>query len=280
MDTLLPELPQRPPIAQAPLSVVLMASGATSDAVEGVNAWKVYLTTLNRPAEILLLPLAKLEGNEALAHIRRIDADPARGHGPALQAAIHAAQYPLIALATADRQFEPADLQRLFGVIDHVDLVVGCRRVARSPFWLRALGWIGAWIGRIVIGLYPHASDCTVGATPWRRRWVARWAFGVRLHDPESPYRLARREALVRIVLQSRGPFALVEQLAKANHLEMILGEEAVAWSPPESRAAPKAFAEDARDLFRRPDFGEPALHTAEAEKREAGPTVPPPASS
>ena len=56
---------------------------------------------------------------------------------------------------------------------------------------------------------------------------------------------------MTRIVLQSRGPFALVELLAKANHLELIMTEEPVAWTPPLTGwPASAGFAEEARALF------------------------------
>jgi hypothetical protein len=182
-------------------------------------------------------------------------------------------------LATADRQVEPQELQRLLGVIDHVDLAIGCRTTPRS-FWLRAPGLVLTMLARIVLGIPPPPGNCTPGATSWRRRWAARWGFGVRLVDPESPFRLGRREGLVRIVLQSRGPFALIEQLAKANHLEFMMTEEPVAWTPPPTPSPePVSFAQEARALFRRPDFGSPDLHVPAAEARvdkpEAVPTKP-----
>src|SRR5260370_9904923 len=105
--------------------------------------------------------------------MRRIESDPVLGIGPALQAAIHAAQHPLVAIAPADRQFEPRELQALRGVIDHVDLAIGCRNVPR-PFWLRAMGWMFAILVRIVLGIPPYPTTCTPAATPWRRRWAAR----------------------------------------------------------------------------------------------------------
>ena len=118
-------------------------------------------------------------------------------------------------------------------------------------------------------------------------RWVARWAFGIRLRDPESAFRLVRRDAVIRIMLQSRGPFALVEQLAKANHLELIMTEEPVAWSPRTASPAESVpFAREARALFRRPDFGPPELHIPPpaplppTEKPDAVPTTPPSPSS
>ncbi len=277
----------RPKIADAPLSVILLAAGPASAVADSVSSWRAYLATLDHPCELILLHFgaAEPDANAVLADVRTITHDPSAGYGAALQAAIESAQHPLVALCPADRQFDATELGHLFGVIDHVDLAIGCRRVPPRPLGLRLLGRALAWTGRILVGLSSEPSPCPVGATPWRRRWLARWAFGVRLHDPESPFRLARREAIARIVLQSRGRFALVEQLAKANHLELILAEEPVAWSPP-ATAAPDdpSFAEDARAVFRRPDFGPPGRHVCAtarpAEKLPEAPTKPPSVSS
>jgi hypothetical protein len=282
-DARTPEPLARPPIASAPISVVLLAQGSTSEAAESVSAWQAYLPTLDRPFEIAVVQAssadADADANPVLAEVRSVDLDAVLGLGPALLTAICAAQYPLVLLAPADQQFQPHELQRLLGVIDHVDIALGCRTVHR-PFWLRAPGWVFAMLVRIVLGIPPQPGNCTPGATPWRRRWAARWGFGVRLLDPESPFRLGRRAALVRIVLQSRGPFALVEQLAKANHLECMMTEEPVAWTPPPTPAPePVSYAQEARGLFRRPDFGPPELHvpadTPCAAEPEAIPTKP-----
>jgi hypothetical protein len=95
-----------------------------------------------------------------------------------------------------------------------------------------------------------------------------------------------RRDAAVRIALQSRGWFALIEQLAKANHLEFILAEEPVTWSPPAAAPVdPAPFGEDAGALFRHPDFGPPELHVprpvaALPENPALPPTTAPPGSS
>jgi len=287
MDDLEPDESPRPPIAQAPISLILLATGATSDAAESIIEWRTYLATLDRPFELLLVPIIALDPNPMLAELRQITYDPARGIGPALQAAVEAAQHPLIAIATADRQYQPADLNVLLAVIDKVDLVIGCRIARRPGMARRALGALGRAIGWLLIGLPLQASPCIAGATPWRRRWVARWAFGVRLVDPESAFRLIRRGAALRIVLQSRGWFALVEQLAKANHLELIMAEEPIAWSPLAALPGdPSPFAQDARGLFRHPDFGPPELHVARpptalpAENPAAAPTTPSSGSS
>jgi hypothetical protein len=280
-DAHTPEPPARPPIASAPISVVLLAFGSNSDVAESVSAWQAYLPTLDRPFEIALVQyrLGDDDANAVLTEVRRFDIDPILGFGPALVTACRAAQHPLVLLAPADRQLQPQELQRLLGVIDHVDLAVGCRTV-RRPLWLRAPRWVLAMLMRIVLGIPAPPGNCTPGATSWRRRWAARWAFGVRLLDPESPFRLGRREGLVRIVLQSRGTFALIEQLAKANHLEFMMTEEPVAWTPPPTSVPETlSFAQEARALFRRPDFGAAILHLPVpepcAENPEAVPTKP-----
>jgi hypothetical protein len=228
-----------------------------------------------------------VEASPAGAPVRRVDYDASRGYGGAIDAALKTAQHPLAVLAAADRQIAPSELKTLLGVIDPVDMAIGCRIVEPSPAWMRAIARVLAWIGWILLGLPVEPSHCTAGGTPWRRRWVARWAFGVRLKDPESPFRLLRREAACRIVLQSRGPFALVEQLAKANHLELIMTEEPVAWRPPSVAPVETVpFAQEARAVFRRPSFGPPELHVpppapvAPPEKPDAEPTTPPSPSS
>jgi hypothetical protein len=287
MDEPLPDEPSpRPPIAQVPVSAILLVVGPTSDAADSVAAWQSYLATLDRPFELLLVPIVELEPNPVLAEMRRIPYDAERGIGPALQAAIEAAQHPLVALATADRQYRPDDLKALLAVIDKVDIAIGCRSQGRPAWWWRALAAAGRAIGWLLIGLPLHAQPCIPGATRWRRRQVARWAFGLRLIDPESAFRLMRRDAVRRVVLQSRGWFALVEQLAKANHLEFILSEEPIAWSPPAAASPdPAPFGQEARALFRHPDFGPPALHVPPppalpAENPTQPPTTPPSGSS
>lgn len=272
--------PDRAPIAQAPLSVILLANGPTSAVAEAVSAWQAFLATLDRPFETIVLRAgghgSSDDANAVLGAVRGIGYEPASGFGPALSAAIRAAQHPLVALATADGQFDPADLQRLLKDIDNVDLAVGCRTVAPPPAWRAALGRVGAFVGRVALGLPLERTPCVAGATPWRRRWAAHWALGVHLRDPESPFRLSRRDALVRIVLQSHGPFALVEQLAKANHLEFIMTEEPIAWTPPVGATMePAEFARDLRAVFREPDFGTPELHTAAGANPGAVPTNP-----
>jgi hypothetical protein len=76
-----------------------------------------------------------------------------------------------------------------------------------------------ALASRVVIGVPLMPRVCWLGSEGRGRRWVARWVFGVRVLDPECPFRLARREIFQHLPIQSSGPFVQVEMLAKANHL-------------------------------------------------------------
>src|SRR5882724_6130236 len=98
-DAAMPEGPALPPIAEAPLSVILLALGTDSETAESVSAWQAYLPTLERPSEIVLVQSvsANADGNPIFGEIRRIEIDPVLGLGPALQAAVRAATHPLVA---------------------------------------------------------------------------------------------------------------------------------------------------------------------------------------
>jgi hypothetical protein len=66
-------------------------------------------------------------------------------------------------------------------------------------------------LGRIIIGVSLEPTICWLGSVGWGRRWLARWVFGVRLRDPECPFRLARRTIFQRMPLQSRGSFVQIK---------------------------------------------------------------------
>ena len=90
---------------------------------------------------------------------------------------------------------------------------------------------------------------------------LARVLFGVRHHDPACPFRLLRRDILARIPLQSKGPFAHVELLAKANFLGHLMGEEIpIDVRPPAYRGDAGSYLADGRRVFNNPDFGPAVL--------------------
>lgn len=253
----------RAPIATAPVSVILFAHSFAADAAEAMAAWQRYLESLNRPYEIFQIQETRSDVAPADApaesppQIRTFTYDRAAGFREAVHQAIASAQHPLLTFCTCDRQYQPADLERLLKVIDHVDLVAGYRIAGPAPPWRLLLDTIQLVVCRVVLGIPLEVRRTWLGNAGWRRRWVARWLFGVRVLDPECPFRLARREVFARWPIQSGGPFVHVEMLAKANHLTCLMAEEGVSWTPPPvSLEGAITFGQDAWAIFRAPDFG------------------------
>ncbi len=250
--------PARPPIATAALSVILLSERAPGEeSAAALAAWRQHLESLRRPFELILVQ--PQVGDAAAPEPGILVYDSVEGLGAAMRQAVAATQHPLVVFCTADRQYQPADLARLLGAIDHADVVVGFRTGRAIPASRRALDQTLSVLARILLGTGLEPRRTWLGRQGWGRRWAARWIFGLRVADPECPYRLLRREVLARIPLQSRGRFVHVETLAKANHLGCLLAEEPVSWSPA-AEAVPEmySFRQEAYALFRRPDFGPP----------------------
>ncbi len=256
----MPEICERLPIASSPISVILFAHALATETQEALDTWRRYLDTLKRHAEIIVVQETRpevaspVESEPRVA--RTIAFDRTNGFRDAVNSAIRSAQYPLIAFSTCDKQYVPADLDRMLKVIDQVDMVIGYRTGGQAPPWRVLLDTLIGLFSRLVLGLPVEPRKCWL-SRGWGRRWVARWAFGIRASDPECPFRLARRTIFAHMPIQSGGPFLEVEVLAKANHLTCYLAEESVTWTPPATPGSDTvAFSEDAWLVFRNPDFG------------------------
>jgi hypothetical protein len=254
-----------PAIAQSPITVILLAQALCTETQDALHGWRNYLDTLNRPHEIILLqetrsevpPAATEPVPSAVQPSRTIPYDRLLGHRETLNEAICTAQHPLIVFCPCDKQYQPDDLERMLKMIDQVHLVVGYRVGKPIPFWRVLFDTLLIPLSRVFIGVPIAPTACWLGSQGWGRRFIARWVFGVRLNDPECPFRLARKEMFARIPIQSKGSFAQIEMLAKANHLTCLIAEEAVTWLPaalPASEAIP--FSNDAWHVFRDPEFG------------------------
>ena len=102
---------------------------------------------------------------------------------------------------------------------------------------------------------------------PLRRfayRTLLRLLFGLRLIDVDCPFKLFRRSVFARIPIQSNGPFAHAEILAKANFLGCIMTEVPVRYEPGNRGAGthpfPATWRREAFRVFFHPDFGPPFL--------------------
>jgi len=237
----MPDPVERPPIATAPLSVVLVACNAAADLEAVVVAWVAQLDALARPWEIILVDDGSTDDTPMRADIlaarygrlRVVHHATRLGFGAALRSGIAAAQYPLLAYTTCDGQYQPAELKRFLELIDKVDLVAGCRVWLPVPRPVRWLGRLWRIFVRVIFGISLEPLPCWLGDRGQGKRWLARWIFGVRVHDVDCAFRLARRSIFARLPIQSNGPFAQVEILAKANFLGCWMAEVPVRYQPP-----------------------------------------------
>jgi hypothetical protein len=275
------ELNPRPAIAGSPISVILLAQALSTDIPESVRLWRHYLDTLPRPYEIVLLQETRPEVTpvtiephpDSLKATRVICYERALGLRDALSEAIRTARHPLLAFGAANLQYQPADLERMLKMIDEVDLVLGYRVGKLVPFWRVFCDMVLMVLSRVLIGLSLLPTECWLGPEGRGRRWLARWIFGLRVNDPECPFRLGRRDVLARIPIQSSGRFVYIEMLAKANHLACLIAEEPVSWLPPaDSTEQVVDFPGDVRRVFWDPKFCDQPVATPLTEVPEVTP--------
>ncbi len=286
----MPAPPTLPPVADAPVSVVLLARDDAAH-LEAVTAgWVTFLNGLGREFELILVEDGSRDGSAervaALAarhpHLRVLRHDLPRGEGAALSAGLAAARHPLVCYARCEPRYHPGDLRKLLKEIDKVHLVPGYRAGRPVPRGWRLLASLCSALGRVV---FSHPLTPLPGWLGWRRhlgRALVRAFFGVRSRDVGCPYRLLRREILARIPLQSRGSFAHAELLAKANFLGHLIAEE-VPLGDRQHPVEPEGLRHerrrdvfaDARRVFARPDFG-PARPAAPAAAPAAAPEAAP----
>ncbi len=251
----MPEPPQRPAIAQAPLSVVLPAYNQEAALENVVNGWRAHLDSLGRDYELLVVDdgssdrTGELADSLAVQHPRlRVLRHPgSRGFGAALRTGLAAAQYPLLFYADCTNAYQPADLGLLLETIDQVDLVSGYRVCQNRRYQF-------SW-------------------KEYAYRWLVRLFFGVRLIDVDCSFKLFRRAIFARIPIQSDGDFVHAEILAKANFLGCYMTEAPVRYQPAEaaklSHPAASERSAEAFRIFFHPDFG-PAVLPVETAAPEA----------
>lgn len=280
----MPELPELPPIAGEPISVVLVAANEEAHLEQVATGWIKFLDGLERDYALLLIVdgstdrTAELAENLAKQHPRLqvLRHEIRRGFGAALRTGLAAAQYPLLFYAACNPRYQPVDLKRLLDAIDPVDLVSGCRQGLATPGWLRVLGVLYRWLLWLLFGVYEEPLTVWPGWRGYGIHRLVRLFFGVRIVDVGSEFKLFRRAVFTRIPLQSDGTFVHVEILAKANFLGRLMAEEPISYRPsPNDTTVAKPLIDrqvlaEARRVFRDPDFGPAKLPAAEGDPTEA----------
>src|SRR5262245_25888987 len=268
----MPELPQLPPIADQPLSVVLLARNCADHVVAALITWLGFLDGIRPGAyELILVDDGSDDGTadkaqaqaDAFPALRVIRHEKPQGEGAALRAGLEAATRPLVFYTLCQPEYRPDDLGKLLartikleegGVvkeIDHVHLMTGFRAGIPVPLWMRILSWFWWLFCYAVFSYSPRRAPGRLGVRRTLGWLLARTLFGVCYRDSACPFRLWRRDILARIPIQSKGPFAHVELVAKANFLACMMAEELpLDVKPPPYRGDAKEFIRDGRLVF------------------------------
>ncbi len=231
----------REPISDRGISVVIATSNDGGTIEAAISSVTQFLDRMGRGHEIVVVDDGSTDATVKIAtqlaasnrRIRVVQHDTPLGHGAALRAGFAAANYPLVLQLDGGGQFDAADIERLLGAIDQVDVVCGYREAAA-----------GNPRNHLASVLY---------------RWLLRWVFAVQVRDVDCGFRLFRRAALRRIPIQSNGRFAVAEILAKATFMNMLVGEVPVNFRPRTTGGFPAEprgqTLRDAVVVFRRPQF-------------------------
>ncbi len=266
----MPDLPTLPAVASQPLTVALLAQNDARHVGDLISAWAQHLDGLKRDYQILLVDDGSSDDTtqraaslrEKVSRLEVLRHELPAGVGAALRTALAAAKHPLFFYTLCDPRYCPDDLPRMLQVIDPVHCVTGYRAGRPIPMLWRAVGYCSRLLCRVILSAAPAPLPGWLGWKAHAARLLARASFGVRNRDVLCPYRLIRREIFARIPIQSNGPFAHVEILAKANFLGCILSEDVPlgdAGRPvrAEARDGPgEHFFRDCRRVFDRPNFG------------------------
>lgn len=169
------------------------------------------------------------------------------GYGRALECAIRNAPHALVLVTTARQGWTEAHLTPLLDAIDRADHVLGRR---------------------------PRTGRERAARAAWGLLW--RLLFALPVKDVQSPCRLHRLDKLAAIPIQSEGPFAEIEVLAKATFLGHLIDEVAV---PPLEPAGPRPRGRlrDFLTVFRKPTFVRDSIPTEQAQGQDEGDDGPGP---
>src|SRR5437588_323041 len=129
--------PERPPIATAPISLILTSPHADAERDDALQDWVLYLNGLGQDYEILLVnesadcpPATELAAR--YARVQALSPYGQSGFGAALRSGLAVSRHPLIFYARCDQRYKAADLKQLLKWIDKVDLVAGQRVFPRG----------------------------------------------------------------------------------------------------------------------------------------------------
>lgn len=139
-------------------------------------------------------------------HVRVLRHETNRGYGAALRTGFTAARFDRVAFTDADCQFHLDDLALLVPLTDRYPLAVGYRLRRQDTRRRRFLSWGYNVLARRLLGTGVRDVDCAL--------------------------KVFRREALMRLLPESRGFFVNTEMVARARRLGYAIAEAPVRHRP------------------------------------------------
>lgn len=222
---------RRDPISHRGVSALIIGDSAEAAASVATQVCSL-LADLGKAHEVILAMTtqdALVSGHELLTKLprSRLLSQTPLDYGQALSEGLREARYPLVWQLETSESYDLADIKGLLSLIDSADIVCGSRDKPIRSLTLRPL------------------------------LALLRLVFALPVRDWLCPFRLYRRTAVRRIVLQSSSRFANAELLAKATFMELLVAETPISWQADYVEYDLATMFADVKTVFVNPVFCE-----------------------
>ena len=262
------------------VSILIPIHNVAENVVGKTRAWSHFLKSCQRDWEIILVDDASTDGTAEVLEpligptVRLLRHEMTQGVGACIRTALAQAKHPLVCITLFDYPYTPADLGPMLERIDvfeesigrKFDIVAGCRNGLPSPGFWKVVGKIYRGFCRIAFGLPLSPPIGWLGVSEHVRSWYAWLIFGCPLTDPNSGFKLFRKELIERFPIQSNGGFVHAELIAKSTFLVCLMDELPLT---AKNVAIPHVEWSEAMHLFSYPEFN----HPERAESVSDGPS-------
>lgn len=199
-----------------------------------VAAWQTALARIDRPAELLVVDDGSSLPVE-LPNVRVVRHDARRGVGACLRSALAVTNQPLVVTCSLDYPYIPSDLATLLKEAEtehdviagklRPALVSGCRGGRPAPPFWKTIGATYRLLARVCCGFRPEKPQGWLGVRGHWHSWAGWLLFANPLIDPDSAFKLYRRELFDLFPIQSDGDFVHTELVAKATFCTRLVAE-------------------------------------------------------
>jgi glycosyltransferase involved in cell wall biosynthesis len=131
--------------------------------------WVLLETRQTNPdAEIIAVNDGSNDDTEAMIRkhidVRLISFACHLGQSAALYAGLNSAKHEICVTMDGDGQNDPADIPKLASMLNHADVVCGCRRNRQDTWGRRSASWAANYVRRMVLHDHVRDTGCTLKA--------------------------------------------------------------------------------------------------------------------